>query len=810
MRYVPIPPVEIDPRNERELLEETVQKVRDESNGLLTDLSESDPIRAILEGQVFAYGEFLSFFNQIPEALLIEWIGPFLGSQRRAGSSSRVEVTLTLQAPSTTELTIPSGFTVDTEPSLNGGVSKSYSLIEPLVFPVGSSESTATFRCTTRGVSGNCLPNSVTIFQPLSGISSVRNKEAGYGGTDIESLQEAKERFLSLIRRRVPVSETDWLGVFQDLFGVGTTLFLKPQADNTIIFQVLKPGRARLSETEKELSLNIIRNLVPAGTTVEIQPIEKTRLTVELEVDYANLSTTPRAVADNFRTKLLDSLVSLPSNSDLSSEDITSWVSANLGIGEPYVNPKITSSSFLKKPSGLLKNNFRGRILDFSPAYELSSGDLIQDPSGDFFPVITDFNPRSYDRNYYSSEGFLRLRIVQEYEAGTVYEVGSVLADGNNLRVVERPFEASGDYSRDISLGNISAEIFILSWVPNTLYPINSLVEVGSEISAYIPTSGVGSPVWQVTQQFTSQENTNDLTNLQAAGLAEVTPVIPDSLQEGQTYPSGTYIKTPSVSYQDTYDPSEFYVSREEGVVEKFFLVESEFTQEEGILELQSSFLSLELEGLVREVKMEDSLSSYSSNFYRARIPLGTTVYSGEQVYLVAREFTPFTQNVENLVSAGYLIPIPTLSVTESIPLFELNVGDFVTTRFRNGRKFFRVNTPFTRVYNLEAYKDYLDPVNVALDPKPFSDPTRVVEDTILEDGEYYKVIRPFTPEGNTVAELESLGYLQRLEVEEVLVQKDSEFLAEIGNTTISVKGSGSFFYSSESQVPLYKGRSLF
>ena len=85
-RYAPLPSVSIDPRNEAEIVQQASQRVYEVSNQTLNDFSSGNPLAALLEGSAFAYGEFLFWANQLPQSILIEWLGPFLGAMRRLGT----------------------------------------------------------------------------------------------------------------------------------------------------------------------------------------------------------------------------------------------------------------------------------------------------------------------------------------------------------------------------------------------------------------------------------------------------------------------------------------------------------------------------------------------------------------------------------------------------------------------------------------------------------------------------------------------------------------------------------------------------
>jgi len=95
-RYAPLPRVQLDPRSEAELVAAAARRVYEASSSTLNDFSSGSPIMALLEGQSFAQAEFLQFANQFPESVLTEWVGPFLGAQRRTGGGAQVDVTFTI------------------------------------------------------------------------------------------------------------------------------------------------------------------------------------------------------------------------------------------------------------------------------------------------------------------------------------------------------------------------------------------------------------------------------------------------------------------------------------------------------------------------------------------------------------------------------------------------------------------------------------------------------------------------------------------------------------------------------------------
>ena len=65
-RYAPLPPIELDPRVEAELVQQAAQRVYEASGATLNDFSSGSPIMALLEGQAFAQSEFSAVCKPIP------------------------------------------------------------------------------------------------------------------------------------------------------------------------------------------------------------------------------------------------------------------------------------------------------------------------------------------------------------------------------------------------------------------------------------------------------------------------------------------------------------------------------------------------------------------------------------------------------------------------------------------------------------------------------------------------------------------------------------------------------------------------
>ena len=142
-RYAPLPSVNIDPRNEAELVQAASQRVYQASGQTLNDFSAGNPLAALLEGASFAYGEFLFWANQLPQSILIEWLGPFLGAMRRLGTPAVARLTLAIP-PSNTVTTIPAGTAFITDANLTGGEQFTFVTDAEVSIPAGEATASVT------------------------------------------------------------------------------------------------------------------------------------------------------------------------------------------------------------------------------------------------------------------------------------------------------------------------------------------------------------------------------------------------------------------------------------------------------------------------------------------------------------------------------------------------------------------------------------------------------------------------------------------------------------------------------------------
>lgn len=522
--FAPLPNVDLDPRTEAELVQDAARRVYEASSATLNDFSSGSPIMALLEGQAFAQAEFLQFANQFPEAVLVEWIGPFLGAQRKTGAGSVVEITFEI-TPREDQFDIFEGFQVSTNPSLTGGESIGFVTTERAIIPAGSSTGKARAISLFRGTNTNVPANTITrIGTSLDGVVSVTNEEASAGGQDPELLSEVKERFFSLIRRRNPVSAEDWQDFFSDALGVGTTTTVLPRRsekdtyryggsyENNIVpgadgryggdyirtnpsvaFFVLNPDGTPITSAQQSALTNLIRWSLPTEFLGFVYPMEvdDVDFVIEMKYDPAKPYAQDRL---NFTETVRNSLFSVmtpnaifPVSYDQQVSDVEGALNTTfpltLGVTNQYLDPDIASIKAYFPPAGISTTEFNGLSpKPFDREFAVQEDDLILvqgNTLSTFYPALESFNPELDTRAYQVNLGNMSLTVIRDLKPGK-YEVGNVVVDSDsgNLHVVLTAFDYNSNRTLETLIvnGYLSEAKTYSSWAGN----VNPLDEDGA------------------------------------------------------------------------------------------------------------------------------------------------------------------------------------------------------------------------------------------------------------------------------------------------------------------------------------------
>jgi len=746
VRYAPLPSISIDPRNEAQLVQQASQRVYEASNQTLNDFSAGNPLAALLEGNAFAYGEFLFWANQLPQSILIEWIGPFLGAMRRLGTAATARLLLTIP-PANTSTTVPSGTIFTSDANQNAGVSSAFVLADSVIIPAGESSAYVSAYSQYVGVANNVAANSITGV-PANNITGLTatNPQPAVGGSDVETYQAVQERFFTLIRRRNPVSAEDWQNLFIDLFGTGTITSVQPNRPNQgtynyvtdylkpngqVSFFVLGPDGLELTQDQLERGQNIVNFSVPVENQAHLYPmtLSQVQYDITLEIDAnGTYGTNLRNSSLNFRDRLYyvlnpGNVFPVGINPTVSDADAAFY--GTFPVTNQFKDPHIEVSAAYNTPP-LLEPAAATytEVYDFtSTEYLLNQNDLVTTtlPVPVYYPVLSGFTPVSSTKPNQTIYGNLVMKQIKPLVAGQ-FNQGDVVfwsvSDGgdDSLRVVlqNTTIQTQVDIVTQIAQGRVSAAKTPVSWTVGNTYVFSTggvfdpdLVTYDYSATEFQPSStnpyAIGTLIWQVSANFTLAASTDNLVSAAGAGLlgAAVTPqpLIPGTLN----YSPGTWVMTPQVGSgpDPVADPYYNYVDLTQGVVNKYAYVVKQFDYKPDTLTVSEYFDSLVAQGTLKEIVVQNGDSGLPVFKYKPRFPVGTYLEYRETntslpiYYIAASYFTPSSTRDSDLVAAGTVIPLAPTDTLKASLLAAITAGSVKSfarmfTFFKGDRTFFR------------------------------------------------------------------------------------------------------------------------
>ena len=741
-RYAPLPPVSIDPRNEAQLVQDAAQKVYEASNKTLNDFSAGNPLAVLLEGQAFSQGEFLFWANQLPNKILIEWIGPFLGALRRLGTPATALVRLSI-APRNSDLSVPSGSVFTSNPQLSGGQGFEYVSSYSVTIPAGKTEVEIPVYSKFVGNIYNVPANSITGPPDLGEASTVvTNPEPAVGGSDVETYAQVQERFFSLIRRRNPVSQADWENFFIDMFGLGTLTSVQPnrssrlgynylsdftKPNGQVSFFVLGPNGIELTDDQIRRGQNVINFSIPIENQAHLYPItlSQTQYNITLEVDANGIyGSNYQPVTLNFRDRLSTVLTPgnvFPTDTNPTVSDVDAAFYNTFDSISRFKDPQINYSAAYNTPVLLSKDAaIYTNVYDFEPVNTiLNSDDLIvvNNPNPSYYPVEVAYSPYSTNKFDQTVYGNLALKQIKLLTAGR-YSLGDIVFFNNQLFVVLENIVigSSADIPGAFVAGKISSAKTYSAWVVNNSYQYSLGATIDPEIVEYdysdgefLPTTTVGRLAWLVAQNFTLFPSTNDITGAQTEN--KIGPALNSSLPnnynqlvEGQSYLAGTWVYTPQVgSGPDAVsDPHYNYVDVTKGAVNKYAYVIAPFTYEPNGALTVDYFSELIKQGIIREVSVLDGNGGLPIYKYKPRFKCGQyleyrEVSGGTPTYCIAAKyFTPSSTSIQDLINDGSVINLaPSFELRSQLDdLVDNSVsGRIKTTNLVNGGSGYRNGT---------------------------------------------------------------------------------------------------------------------
>ena len=714
-RYAPLPGVSIDPRNEAQLVQAAAQRVYEASGQTLNDFSSGNPLAALLEGQAFAQGEFLFWANQLPQSILIEWLGPFLGAMRRLGTPAVARLAITVP-PSNTVTTIPAGTAFTTNPDLTGGEAFTFVTDTDIFIPAGEALAYATVASQYVGAVYNSPANSITGTSAINvdGLT-VTNPQPATGGSDVETYQEVQERFFTLIRRRNPVSEEDWQNFFIDFYGIGTQTSVQPnrpnqgtynyltdykKANGQVSFFVLGPDGVELNQSQLERGQNVINYSVPVEMQGHLYPITLSQVQYDLSVEVDANGSFGANLKDsslNFRDRLFQILQPgnvFPSTVDPTVSDVDAAFYSSFDASTRFSDPHIEVSAAyntppLLEPGAATYTN----VYTFEPSGDLlQQNDLVRTslPVPIFYPVQTGFTPYSSEKKDQTVYGTLELQQIQYLVPGNFvrgqvcYWATSVGGDAE-LHVINENLTigSQDEIPTLITVGKISGIKTYSAWVEGNTYQQSDvtgnydpeLLEYDYQSDEYEPDPSSliplnkrpGALVWVVSQNFTLGISTTGVSGA-SAQLLLGPAVVPEILIPGNAYTAGTWVYTPQVGSgpDPVADPYYNYVDPRLGVVNKYAYVVQSFTYDPDGVSVSTYFDDIVSQGIVNEIVVQDGDAGLPIYKYKPRFTTGTYLEyrtdasATPEYYIAASFFTPSSTSAKDLVDEGVIIPLTT------------------------------------------------------------------------------------------------------------------------------------------------------
>jgi hypothetical protein len=704
----------------------------------------------LLEGQAFAQGEFLFWANQLPQSILIEWIGPFLGAMRRLGTPAIARLLVTVP-PSDTVTVIPAGTAFTTNANLTGGETFTFVTDQEASVAPGESSIFITVASQYVGSLYNAPANSITGTSAINvdGLTAT-NPQPAVGGSDVETYEEVQERFFTLIRRPNPVSAQDWQDFFTDFYGAGTLTTVQPNRPNQgtynyltdylrpngqVSFFVLGPDGTELTQTQLERGQNVVNYSVPVENQGHLYPftLSQVQYDITLEIDAnGQWGANTKDTSLNFRDRLFEILKPgnvFPPYTDPTVSDVDAAFYGTFDSSTRFVDPHINVSAAYNTPPLLDASAATyTQVYTFEPTSELlNQYDLVETtlPVSIYYPVLNSFTPYSSAKLDQPIYGNLQLQQIKflvpgEYLKGQVcYWDPSVGGDGQLHVILENQSVSSQfDVAGAITSGKISGAMTYSPWVVGTTYQSTTgggvyapqIVQYDYTAGEFIPDHSSiiplnqrpGAFVWVVANNFTLQASTNDITGAQSA-FNLGSPVTPQELVSGTTYTAGTWVYTPQIGSgpDPVADPYFNYVDPTKGVVNKYAYVISTFTYSPDGQTTSIYFDELVEQNVLKEIVVQtvnDGLSIYK---YKPRFPAGTyleyreDVSSTPQYYIAANFFTPNSTNAYDLVSEGLIFPLATnptqyAALTNQLANGTINKPTRMFRFFKGDRTFFR------------------------------------------------------------------------------------------------------------------------
>ena len=298
-----------------------------------------------------------------------------------------------------------------------------------------------------------------------------------------------------------------------------------------------------------------------------------------------------------------------PIEYDPSVLDVQNALSATfpitLGVGNRFTDPNIKDIQVHHPPTDIGINTFQSITpTEFTTGGRFKEGDLVIETIGTgaiYYPVNQDFDPNNNDKSQYANLGMIEMGVIQplvtgEYKAGDVISFpgtgelhialtsffyresdNALILIEKNLISAAKEFKTlqgeirytdkeTDQYDPDLIAYNQSDAKFT-----QYIYPEPAFVPENKRI---------GNPVFVARQNFFVESPSNTLGEAQSRDLVGRNTVSMLILEDGESYSTGSYVKTPSENEiaVDIISVDTCYLSNTEGLKEEYFIVEQDFS----------------------------------------------------------------------------------------------------------------------------------------------------------------------------------------------------------------------------------------
>lgn len=631
--YSVLPSIPLDPRNESELVIAAAQKIYEASNGRLNNFSPSSPTLTLIEGQAYAGAELLYYANQLPEAIILEWLSQLLGIQRRLGTPSKSTLEVNI-APHSNTWILKAGFIIRSNTSITGEEEVIFTTDSDLIIPPNESQGFVSITSINVGSSNNLDADIITEFEEsLAFLRSVRNIEPATGGADEEDLTEVKQRAFSYIRRRNPVSKQDWIEYVTNLLGAGSIVLVKnrrPEIErqnedsltsaNHVTFFMLGPNKAVLSNAQLSAVKAKIDSHLPLNVQAHVYNINTQNVDIFLTVSYnpatrgSSLKTFSEEIYKSF-TEYLS-----PNNYFDMGEPIQIWDLITLFSKDyAYVSPNIEDLTCYSAPQNL---SIIGQWKEWKTG-EIYLEDELISSGGLFYRVVQNFDPTGLDPIDQVNDGVLQFNRVKNWLDFPHRLNDIVVESGNYYLILDNISGTDLTISNNITAGRVSAAKTPITWTAGTLLAANDFVYSKDEAGNVI-----ANEMYLVKQALTVV-NTGTIADAESSGF--ITQITPAALVQGGSYTAGEYVYLTNILASFDY-----------------YKVLNDFTYEN----LSSPFQEIYNGNLAKVIVHTTTPSTFRGRKYKARFQTREFLeFTDNNIYQAGVDFTPDDSTIVEMIA---------------------------------------------------------------------------------------------------------------------------------------------------------------